>query len=69
METEKKEKLKKRGVGVKGNRNYKDSVFTLLFQDKGKLIELYNAIEGTEYTADTGIEINTLETALYLVIR
>lgn len=51
---------------MQGNNQYKDSVFTLLFQDKEKLIELYNAIEGTSYTKDTKIEINTLEKALYM---
>jgi len=48
------------------NEKYRDSVFTLLFQDKENLIELYNAIEGTNYSLDTEIEINTLENALYL---
>ena len=48
------------------NREYKDSVFTLLFSDKAKLIELYNAIEGTNYPPDTEIKINTLEDVLFM---
>ena len=48
------------------NSKYKDSVFTLLFSDKEKLIELYNAVEGTNYAKDTEVIINTLEDALYM---
>ncbi|MDR1537361.1 MAG: hypothetical protein LBU32_05080 [Clostridiales bacterium] len=48
------------------NRKYKDSVFTSLFSDKGRLLELYNAIEGGGYPAGTEIDINTLEGVLYL---
>ena len=47
------------------NREYKNSVFSLLFSDKKNIIELYNAIGGTEYDLDTEVEINTLEKALY----
>ena len=32
---------------ISANREYKSSVFKLLFNDKEKLIELYNAIERT----------------------
>lgn len=34
-------KRKGRDTVMQGNQQYKDSVFTLLFQDKEKLIELY----------------------------
>ena len=51
---------------MKGNKRFKDLVFTLLFQNKKKLLELYNAIEGTNYSEDTKIEINTLEKVLYM---
>lgn len=47
------------------NREYKDSVFTTLFGNKEKLIELYNAVQGTDYGPDAELEINTLEGALY----
>ncbi len=50
---------------AKTNREYKDSVFSLYFSDKERLIELINAIEGTNYPKDTEIEINTIEDALY----
>ena len=47
------------------NRQYKDSVFTLLFKKKENLISLYNALEGKNYPLNTEIEINTLEEALF----
>ena len=30
-------------------RNYKDRVFRLLFNNKGRLLELYNALSGKDY--------------------
>jgi len=48
------------------NKKYRDSVFTLLFSEKQKLIELYNAIEGTNYTEDIDLVITTLEDVLYM---
>ena len=48
------------------NKKYKDSVFTRLFSDKKNLIELYNAIENTNYSANTDIQINTLEDVLFM---
>ena len=48
------------------NRNYKDSVFTKLFGEKENLLELYNAIENTDYGKDTEIQIATLENVLYM---
>ncbi|GHU26130.1 hypothetical protein FACS1894164_16830 [Spirochaetia bacterium] len=47
------------------NRSYKDSVFTLLFNDPDKIRELYNAIAGTAYNAGTPVIINTLEDVLF----
>jgi len=46
-------------------RKYKDSVFTSLFGDKKRLLELYNAIEGTSYKNPNIININTLEGVLF----
>jgi len=47
------------------NLTYKDTVFTKYFSDKNRLIEIYNAINGTNYTSDVNLEINTLKTVLY----
>ncbi len=51
---------------VKTNRQYKNSVFTALFGEKENLLELYNAIENTNYGKDTDIMITTLENTLFM---
>ena len=43
------------------NRTYKSTVFTMLYADKGNLLDLYNAMAGTHYTDPELLEINTLE--------
>jgi len=48
------------------NREYKSTVFTKLFSEAGALLELYNALSGANYGADTQIEINTLEDVLFM---
>ena len=47
------------------NRKYKDSVFRSLFNNKARLLELYNAIKGTKFKDESVIEINTLEDVLF----
>jgi predicted transposase YdaD len=42
------------------NKEYKDSVFSLLFSDPVVLRELYSAIEGIDLPPDIPIDINTL---------
>ena len=48
------------------NRSYQDTVFRMLFSDRKKIIELYNALEGTDFGPDTPVEITTLEDVLYI---
>ena len=31
------------------NREYKDTVFRMLFKEKARLLELYNAVNDTDY--------------------
>ena len=50
----------------KANREYKDSVFTKLCEDKKRLIEIYNAVAGKNYPPDTEIEFATLDDVLFL---
>lgn len=47
-------------------RNYKDTVFRMLFREKKNLLSLYNALNKTAYTDVTGLEIATLENAVYM---
>ncbi len=51
---------------VKTNRQYKNSVFTLLFSEKEHLLELYNAVSGESYPESTEIEIITLSDVLFM---
>ena len=48
-------------AGFDTNREYKDSVFTLLFNDEKILAELYGGITGQEIAPDAKIEIKTLK--------
>ena len=48
-------------------RNYKDTVFRLLFNNKEKMLELYNALYDTNYPPGTPVDINTIANT-YLVI-
>jgi hypothetical protein len=48
------------------NRTYKDSVFSLLFNDPETLRELYCALEGVTLPSDVPITLNTLEGVLFM---
>jgi hypothetical protein len=48
------------------NRTYKDSVFSLLFNDPETLKELYCALEGVTLPPDVPVTINTLEGVLFM---
>ena len=50
-------------------RNYKDTVFRMLFRDKIRLLELYNAVNQTCYENPEELEIVTLENAVYLGMK
>lgn len=47
-------------------RNYKDTLFRMLFKEKENLLSLYNALNGTAYTNAEELEITTLENAVYM---
>ena len=50
----------------KPRRDYKARIFEMLYSDKKKLLELYNAVNGTDYDNPEQLIINTLENAIYL---
>lgn len=54
---------------IKANRRYKDTVFRMLFSDKERLLELYNAVSGKSYNNADELEIVTLENAVYLGMK
>ena len=51
---------------VKAQREYKDTVFRLLFSDRKRALSLYNGINGTDYQDESLVEFNTLENAIYM---
>lgn len=51
------------------NRNHKDRLFRFVFQDKKDLLELYNAVNGTDYQNPDELIITTLEDAIYLGMK
>ena len=62
----------KRNFTVKtptANRNYKDTVFRMLFSDRKNLLSLYNAVNQSNYKNPEDLEIVTLENAIYMGIK
>ena len=50
-------------------RNYKDTVFRKIFNNKKELLELYNALNHSNYENPQDIEIITLDNALFLKMK
>ena len=51
------------------NRQYKDRLFKFIFKEKEDLLQLYNAINGTNYNNPEDIEVNTLEDVIYMGMK
>ena len=54
---------------VHENQRYKDVLFRMIFKEKEDLLELYNAVNGTNYQNTEELEVNTLENVLYLGMK
>ena len=50
-------------------REYKDRLFRLVFRRKEDLLDLYNAVNGTDYADPDALEVNTLDNVLYLSMK
>ena len=50
-------------------RNYKDTVFRMLFREKEALLSLYNAVNETHFTNADELEITTLDNAIYMGMK
>lgn len=48
------------------NSHYKDRLFTMIFHEKKEMLELYNAVNGTNYTNPDDLQFNTLENAIFM---
>ena len=51
------------------NFTYKARIFEMLYSDKKELLDLYNAVNGTNYKDPEQLEINTLENAIYMAMH
>jgi hypothetical protein len=50
-------------------RNYRDTVFRMLYRNKKELLSLYNAVNGTNYQDEADLEVTTLESAIYMSMK
>lgn len=48
------------------DRTYKARLFEMIFSEKKELLQLYNAVNDTDYSNPDELEINTLKNAIYL---
>ena len=51
---------------MSGNRNFKATLFTHIFNEPDKILELYNALSGKELPPETPIKQTTLEDVLFM---
>ena len=51
------------------NNKYKDRLFKFIFKEKADLLQLYNAVNGTDYNNPDDIEVNTLEDVIYMGMK
>ena len=51
------------------NRNYKDTLFRMIFKEPEALLSLYNAVNGTNYTNPNDLKVVTLENAIYMNMK
>lgn len=52
-----------------GNRNYKDTIFRMIFREKRHLLSLYNAMNEKHYTDEEALQIVTLDNAIYMEMK
>ena len=50
-------------------RSYKDRLFRMIFKEKKEFLELYNAMNGTDYQREEDLTVTTLEHAIYMGMR
>ena len=51
------------------NEKHKDRVFKYIFQNKEWMLDLYNAVNGSDYKDPDAIMFNTIEDAIYMGMR
>ena len=56
-------------VSVTANREYKSTVFSMLYEERKELLSLYNAMNHSDYTNPDDLEIVTLTNAVYIGMK
>ena len=64
-----KEQNESKQPDVAVNFKYKDTLFRFIFNDRKRLLGLYNALNHSNYKNAEDLEINTLENAVYLSMK
>lgn len=64
-----KQKKKSRHNKQTHNRQYKNRLWRMIFNNKKDLLQLYNAINHTDYQNPDDLEVNTLEDVFYLSMK
>ena len=54
---------------IHGNRTYKSSLFCMAFENQQDLLDLYNAMNNSNYTDTSQLKINTIENVLYISMK
>ena len=54
---------------MSGNREYKSDVFSMLMEDKANALQLYNAMNGSDYSNPDEVEIFSLDKGVSLSVR
>ncbi len=54
---------------VRINRNFKDSLFRMIFSGKAELLSLYNAINGSSYKDPEALTVTTIDSVIYMGMK
>lgn len=55
--------------GTSVRNTHKDTLFRFIFQDKKKLLQLYNALNNSDYEDENLLEITTIENVIYFGVK
>ncbi len=61
--------MKNATVFATANREYKDTVFRMIFRERKALLSLYNAVNHSGYEKEEDLQIVTLENAVYMNVK
>ena len=56
-------------MGNEVQRNYKDTIFRMIFKEAPNALSLYNSLNGTAHTDTSLLEFNTLENAIFMNMK